>query len=112
MDSLDRFWEFSGPPVHGGRWPPRRVKIGRPGASHNRIRLTGTRGHPMTDPHYNILMHLPARGTKIAACCVLAAALLLAQTDWKTVDNLSGVDFSGLSPVKTQIGRASCRERV
>ena len=47
-------------------------------------------------------MHLPARGIKFAACCVLAAALLLAQTDWKTVDNLPGVDFSGLSPVKTR----------
>src|SRR5271157_1042532 len=47
-------------------------------------------------------MHLPARGTKIAACCALAAALLFAQTDWKTVDNLPGVDFSGLSPVKTR----------
>ena len=44
----------------------------------------------------------PARGTKIAACCVLAVALLLAQPDWKTVDNLPGVDFSGLSPVKTR----------
>ena len=51
---------------------------------------------------YNIFMQLPARGTKIAACCVLAAALLLAQTDWKTVENLPGVDFSGLSPVKTR----------
>jgi protein-disulfide isomerase len=51
---------------------------------------------------YNILMHLPARGTKIAACCLLAVALLLAQPDWKTVDNLPGVDFSGLSPVKTR----------
>ena len=47
-------------------------------------------------------MHLPARGTKIAACCALAAALLFAQTDWKTVDNLPGVDFSGLSPVQTR----------
>jgi protein-disulfide isomerase len=47
-------------------------------------------------------MHLPARGIKIAACCALAAALLLAQPDWKTVDNLPGVDFSGLSPVKTR----------
>ena len=47
-------------------------------------------------------MHLAASETKIVACCVLAAALLLAQTDWKTVDNLPGVDFSGLSPVKTR----------
>jgi protein-disulfide isomerase len=45
-------------------------------------------------------MHLPARGTRIAACCVLGAALLLAQTDWRTVIQLPGVDFSGLSPVK------------
>jgi protein-disulfide isomerase len=47
-------------------------------------------------------MHLPARGASIAACCVLGAALLLAQQDWKTVINLPGVDFSGLSPVKTR----------
>jgi len=47
-------------------------------------------------------MHLSARGTSIAACCVLGAALLLAQQDWKTVVNLPGVDFSGLSPVKTR----------
>lgn len=47
-------------------------------------------------------MRLPARGIKFAACCVLAAALLFAQTDWKTVDNLPGVDFSGLSPVQTR----------
>ena len=52
---------------------------------------------------YNTLMHLPARGIKIAACCVLAAALLLAQTgDWKTIDNLPGVNFSGLSPAQTR----------
>ena len=47
-------------------------------------------------------MQLPARGTKIAACCVLGVALLLAQPDWKTVENLPGVDFSGMSPVKTR----------
>jgi protein-disulfide isomerase len=47
-------------------------------------------------------MHLPARGAAIAACCVLGAALLLAQQDWKTVVNLPGVDFSGLSPVKVR----------
>jgi protein-disulfide isomerase len=47
-------------------------------------------------------MHLPARGTIVAVCCVLGAALLLAQQDWKTVDNLPGVDFSGMSPVQTR----------
>jgi protein-disulfide isomerase len=47
-------------------------------------------------------MHLPAWGTRIAACCVLGAALLLAQTDWRTAIQLPGVDFSGLSPVKTR----------
>jgi len=47
-------------------------------------------------------MRLPAWGTKIAACCVLGVALLLAQADWKTVTDLPGVDFSGLSPVKTR----------
>jgi protein-disulfide isomerase len=52
---------------------------------------------------YNILMHLPARGTKIAACCVLGVALLLAQPgDWKTVENLPGVDLSGMSPAQTR----------
>jgi protein-disulfide isomerase len=49
---------------------------------------------------YNVLMHLSARGALVAAYCVLGAALLLAQQDWKTVDDLPGVDFSGLSPVK------------
>ena len=38
----------------------------------------------------------------IAACCVLGAALLWAQADWKAVDNLPGVDYSGLSPVQTR----------
>jgi protein-disulfide isomerase len=47
-------------------------------------------------------MHLPARGTSIAVCCVLGAAMLLAQQDWRTVVNLPGVDFSGMSPVKTR----------
>ncbi len=47
-------------------------------------------------------MHLPARGTKIAAYCVLGAALLLAQPDWRTMVDLPAVDFSGLSPVKTR----------
>ena len=51
---------------------------------------------------YNKLMHLPARGSKVALCCVLGAALLLAQQDWKTVVNLPGVDFSGMSPVMTR----------
>jgi protein-disulfide isomerase len=47
-------------------------------------------------------MHLPARGSLIAACAVVGAALLLAQPDWKTVVNLPAVDFSGLSPVKSR----------
>jgi protein-disulfide isomerase len=38
----------------------------------------------------------------IAACSVLGAALLLAQADWKAVDNLPGVDCSGMSPVQTR----------
>jgi protein-disulfide isomerase len=46
-------------------------------------------------------MHLPARGHKIAACTVLGAALLLGQPDWKAVLNLPGVDFSGMSPLKS-----------
>ena len=37
-------------------------------------------------PRYNTDMHLPARGYRIAACCVFGAALLLGQQDWKTVD--------------------------
>ena len=36
----------------------------------------------------------------IAACCIMGAALLLAQADWRTVDNLPGVDLSGMSPVQ------------
>ena len=44
-------------------------------------------------------MHPPARGTRIAACCVLGAALLLAQPDWKTVVKLLAVDLGSLSPV-------------
>jgi len=46
-------------------------------------------------------MHLPARGTKLLACAIVAAALLVAQTDWKEVTNLPGVDSSGLSEVQT-----------
>jgi protein-disulfide isomerase len=41
------------------------------------------------------------RGHKIAVCCLLGAALLLAQPDWRTVDKLPMVDFSGLSALKT-----------
>jgi protein-disulfide isomerase len=47
-------------------------------------------------------MHLPAWGSKIAACALLGVALLVAQPDWKTVVNLPAVDFSGLSPVKSR----------
>lgn len=48
-------------------------------------------------------MDLRARRYKIAAFAVLGAALLLGQPDWKTVVNLPGVDFSGMSPVKTRV---------
>ena len=51
---------------------------------------------------YNMVMHLPARGHKIAAWTVLGAAALLAQPDWKNVVNLPAVDFSGMSPVKAR----------
>jgi len=50
-----------------------------------------------------IMVHLPARGRKIAACAFLGAALLLAQPDWKTVASLPAVDFSGLSPLKQRV---------
>ncbi len=51
---------------------------------------------------YNVTMHLPAAGYRIAAVAALGAALLIAQPDWKTVIHLPGVDFSGLSPVKSR----------
>ncbi len=51
---------------------------------------------------YNTLMHLSARGSKITACAVLGAALLLAQPDWRTVVNLPAVDFSGMSALKSR----------
>jgi len=51
---------------------------------------------------YNMVMHLPARGHKIAACAILSVALLLGQPDWKTAVNLLAVDFSGMSPLKTR----------
>jgi protein-disulfide isomerase len=38
----------------------------------------------------------------MAACCLLGAALLLAQPDWRAVDKLPMVDFSGLSALKTR----------
>jgi hypothetical protein len=47
-------------------------------------------------------MRLPARGFTITAGAVCAAALLIAQPDWKTVTKLPAVDFSGLTPVKTR----------
>jgi protein-disulfide isomerase len=47
-------------------------------------------------------MHFTARGPRIALCAAFAAALLVAQPDWKTVVNLPGVDFSGLSPVNSR----------
>ncbi len=36
----------------------------------------------------------------LAAVCALGAAMLFAQTDWRTVKDLPGVDFSGMSPVQ------------
>ena len=45
------------------------------------------------------MVRLAVRGP-IAACCLFGTVLLLAQTDWKTVTDLSAVDLSGLSPVK------------
>jgi protein-disulfide isomerase len=45
-------------------------------------------------------MHLSARVYAIAACCVVGAALLIAQPDWKTVDKPAAVDFTGLTPLK------------
>ncbi len=45
-------------------------------------------------------MGLSARGTKIAACFGIGAALLLAQADWKTTANLPAVDLSGMSSVQ------------
>src|ERR1044071_6150121 len=47
-------------------------------------------------------MHLPAKGHRIAFCAAFAAALLVAQPDWRTVVNLPAVDFSGLSQVKSR----------
>jgi len=38
----------------------------------------------------------------LTACVLLGAALLLAQPDWKTVEKLPDVDFSGLSPAKVK----------
>ena len=49
-----------------------------------------------------MVMYLPSRGHKIAACAILSAAFLLGQPDWKTVVNLPGVDLKGLSPLKTR----------
>jgi protein-disulfide isomerase len=48
-------------------------------------------------------MALPARGFTITACAALAAAVLIAQPDWRTVVNLPAVDFSGLSTVKQRV---------
>ncbi len=48
-------------------------------------------------------MHLSTKGTGIAACCILGASLLLAQTDWKTAVKLPGLDFSGMSPLQTRV---------
>src|SRR5689334_8796831 len=51
---------------------------------------------------YNGCMHLPTRGTFLAASALVGAALLIAQPDWKTVTNLPAVDFSGLSQVQSR----------
>jgi protein-disulfide isomerase len=45
---------------------------------------------------------LSARASRIAACAALAAALLFAQPDWRTVVNLPAVDFSGLSELQNR----------
>jgi len=45
-------------------------------------------------------MRLPIKGIALAACSILGAALLVAQADWRTVDNLPGVDLSGMSPLQ------------
>lgn len=47
-------------------------------------------------------MYLPARGTRVAACALSAAVLLLAQPDWKTMVKLPDVDFTGLNALKTR----------
>jgi hypothetical protein len=47
-------------------------------------------------------MGLPARGFTITATAALAAAVLIAQPDWRSVVNVPAVDFSGLSPVKSR----------
>ena len=52
---------------------------------------------------YNKIMDLRARRYKIAAFALLGAVLLLGQPDWKTVVNLPGVDFSGMTPLKTRV---------
>jgi protein-disulfide isomerase len=51
---------------------------------------------------YNGFMQFPQRGKRLAACAIVAAALLVAQQDWKTVSNLAGVDFTRLSPLKSR----------
>jgi protein-disulfide isomerase len=58
---------------------------------------------------YNTLMHLPARGYKVATCAALGTALLLAQQDWKAVVNLPAVDFSGMSPLRARALRRLLR---
>jgi protein-disulfide isomerase len=47
-------------------------------------------------------MHLFARAYRATACAALAAALLIAQEDWKTVVQLPAVDFSGMTPLRTR----------
>jgi len=47
-------------------------------------------------------MNFTARGFTLSACALAAAAVLIAQPDWKTVTKLPAVDFTGLNPVKTR----------
>jgi len=46
-------------------------------------------------------MHFYARGLAFSAT-LLAAAVLIAQPDWRTVDRPPAVDFSGLTPVQSR----------
>jgi protein-disulfide isomerase len=47
-------------------------------------------------------MRISARGPVLATCALLAAAVLIAQPDWKTVARPPAVDFSGLTPVQSR----------
>src|SRR5215831_11423613 len=47
------------------------------------------------------MVRLSVRGTSLALCGLLGAALLFAQ-DWKLMDKLPDVDLSGLSALRTR----------